>query len=84
MRPGYGLPCVLLRQVDCHHWILSASAIPTALLVIKLLTQACCAGIRTIHDLGQLDDVEKAGLEGLKQELASSIDKGVAFMKGNV
>mmetsp|Transcript_23178 Transcript_23178/g.41171 ORF Transcript_23178/g.41171 Transcript_23178/m.41171 type:complete len:338 (-) Transcript_23178:186-1199(-) len=37
-------------------------------------------GIEAINGLGDLNDAEKAGLEGLKQELAGSIAKGVQFV----
>lgn len=36
-------------------------------------------GVEEIHGLGSLSDYEKEGLEKLKAELKSSIDKGVAF-----
>eukprot|EP00244_Chara_vulgaris_P010065 TRINITY_DN44_c0_g1_i3.p1 TRINITY_DN44_c0_g1~~TRINITY_DN44_c0_g1_i3.p1 ORF type:complete len:353 (+),score=71.17 TRINITY_DN44_c0_g1_i3:39-1061(+) len=37
-------------------------------------------GVQEIHPLGKLSDYEKAGLEAMKAELHSSIEKGVQFV----
>ncbi|XP_010519252.1 PREDICTED: malate dehydrogenase, mitochondrial-like, partial [Tarenaya hassleriana] len=36
-------------------------------------------GVEEIYDLGPLSDYEKQGLEAMKPELKSSIDKGIQF-----
>ena len=40
-------------------------------------------GVSKIHGLGDMTDYEKAGLEAMKSELISSIEKGVEFVKNN-
>lgn len=40
-------------------------------------------GVEEVLGLGPLSDYEKQGLEALKPELKSSIEKGVAFVHGS-
>lgn len=40
-------------------------------------------GVEEVLGLGPLTDFEKLGLEALKPELKSSIEKGIAFVHGN-
>uniref|UniRef100_J3M9Z5 Malate dehydrogenase n=1 Tax=Oryza brachyantha TaxID=4533 RepID=J3M9Z5_ORYBR len=40
-------------------------------------------GVEEVHGLGQLSDFEKEGLENLKGELKSSIEKGIKFAHAN-
>ncbi|KAL0399454.1 UNVERIFIED_CONTAM: Malate dehydrogenase, mitochondrial [Sesamum radiatum] len=40
-------------------------------------------GVEEVLGLGPLSDYEKQGLEALKPELKSSIEKGIAFVRGN-
>lgn len=39
-------------------------------------------GVEEVLGLGSLTDFEKQGLEALKPELKSSIEKGIAFAHG--
>lgn len=40
-------------------------------------------GVEEVLGLGELNEFEKKGLENLKGELKSSIDKGIKFAHGN-
>lgn len=40
-------------------------------------------GVEEVLGLGPMTDFEKQGLEALKPELKSSIEKGIAFVRDN-
>jgi hypothetical protein len=42
----------------------------------------CVAGVEAVYPLGEMSDYEKEALNNMKAELASSIEKGVDYVKG--
>ena len=58
---------------------LAMQAVPGAKpLGVKLSTE----GVETIHPVGSMTAYEKGALEAMKPELVASIEKGVAFARG--
>ena len=63
--------CALPTDTPLDSW--SCSPLPPA---------ATLAGVEEIYGLGSLNEYEQAGLKAMMPELRASIEKGIAFAKG--
>jgi malate dehydrogenase len=59
--------------------------LPGVLTLLSLMLQVKLGknGVEEVLGLGELSDFEKGGLENLKCELKSSIEKGIKFASAN-
>jgi malate dehydrogenase len=66
-------------QVNIIHDLVAAALTSLSLMQVKLGKN----GVEEVLGLGELSDFEKEGLETLKGELKSSIEKGIKFANAN-